>query len=624
MATKQFFHDIDLVKVGQLVDARIQNVTDAEESALAAQLAGQSAGLVVYNTTVETLKIWDGGTPGAFRSVSSDIDGDIIFKGTINPTNLASVVSSAKKGHQFVVDVADPAMVIGGTSHKVEVGDIVLFTHEEGATVEATVFNRNIDAATTDQAGIVELATDAETSAGTSTTHAITPASFAGSQWATDIATNAVNISNNASEIDDLEAFVGEGTALDTTATTLADAVNELKGRADSADGEIDALEAFAGEGVTLKTTATTLATAINELVDADSDASDRSAAIEADVATLQTNTGDVTTLATDDKTSLVVAINELHGEIDQNASDIASNAAAIQSNASDIAANLQAITDNDSDILSLQGRIDQVEVQVDDLIDVSTQNLQVQIDANDADILTLQGRADADSDKISTLQSEMDAVEARATALELADSAQDVRLDALETEQSAQAGRLTFNEGEIDTLQAEVGTIGSLATTATDLVSAINEIHGEADALDVRLTAAEGDVDDLEAAVGTIGDLSADFDATDLVGAVNELQAEIIANDGDITALQGRATVLEARDNIGSFVLPVTIQKNAVNTVTHNLGLVDVKGFTSNVIDSDGHQISVDIVAKDANTIEIYSLATVDATVTVMGKIPA
>ena len=515
-------------------------------------------------------------------------------------------------------------MVIGGTSHKVEVGDIVLFTHEEGATVEATVFNRNIDAATTDQAGIVELATDAETSAGTSTTHAITPASFAGSQWATDIATNAVNISNNASEIDDLEAFVGEGTALDTTATTLADAVNELKGRADSADGEIDALEAFAGEGVTLKTTATTLATAINELVDADSDASDRSAAIEADVATLQTNTGDVTTLATDDKTSLVVAINELHGEIDQNASDIASNAAAIQSNASDIAANLQAITDNDSDILSLQGRIDQVEVQVDDLIDVSTQNLQVQIDANDADILTLQGRADADSDKISTLQSEMDAVEARATALELADSAQDVRLDALETEQSAQAGRLTFNEGEIDTLQAEVGTIGSLATTATDLVSAINEIHGEADALDVRLTAAEGDVDDLEAAVGTIGDLSADFDATDLVGAVNELQAEIIANDGDITALQGRATVLEARDNIGSFVLPVTIQKNAVNTVTHNLGLVDVKGFTSNVIDSDGHQISVDIVAKDANTIEIYSLATVDATVTVMGKIPA
>ena len=67
--------------------------------------------------------------------------------------------------------------------------DVVLFTHEEGATVDATVFNRNIDAATTDVAGIVELATVAETfcrySAGD---RAITPASFAGSQYATDIA----------------------------------------------------------------------------------------------------------------------------------------------------------------------------------------------------------------------------------------------------------------------------------------------------------------------------------------------------------------------------------------------------------------------------------------------------
>jgi predicted nucleic acid-binding Zn-ribbon protein len=619
MATKQFFHDIDLVKVGQLVDARIQNVTDAEESALAAQIVGQSAGLVIYNTTTQTLKIWDG--IDTFRSVSSDIDGDIVFQGTINPTNVAAKVAAAKKGHQFVVDVAGD-LTIGSTTHTVEVGDIVLFTEDAGASVEATVFNRNIDAATTDQAGIVELATDAETSAGTSTTHAITPASFAGSQWAADIAQNTVDIAANASEIDDLEAFVGEGTSLDTTATTLADAVNELKGRADAADGEIDDLEAFAGEGVTLKTTATTLATAINELVDADSDASDRSAAIEADVATLQTNTGDVTTLATDDKTSLVVAINELHGEIDQNASDIASNAAAIQSNASDIAANLQAITDNGSDIDALTIRVDQVEIDLNQVVNNSAVNLQTQIDGNDADILELQGRADADSDKISTLQSEMDAVEARATALELADSAQDVRLDALETEQSAQAGRLTFNEGEIDTLQAEVGTIGSLATTATDLVSAINEIHGEVDLLDGRMGDAETDIVNLETAVGTIGDLSADFVATDLVGAVNELQAEIIDNDSDIADLQGRATVLEARDNIGSYTTTMNLATGAVNPVNHGLSLAAANGFVANVIDSDGHQISVDIEATSVNAIGISTLAPVsNVTVTVMGK---
>ena len=34
MATKQFYHSIDLVKIGQLVDARFQNVTDTEEQAL--------------------------------------------------------------------------------------------------------------------------------------------------------------------------------------------------------------------------------------------------------------------------------------------------------------------------------------------------------------------------------------------------------------------------------------------------------------------------------------------------------------------------------------------------------------------------------------------------------------
>ena len=212
MATKQFFHDIDLVKVGQLVDARIQNVSDGEESALASSLSGSNAGLVVYNTTTTTLKIWDG---SEFKSVSSDIDGDIVFKGVINPTNLASKVSGAKKGFQFVADVAAD-LVIGGTTHTVEVGDVVLFTHDEGATVDATVFNRNIDAATTDVAGIVELATVAETSAGTAGDRAITPASFAGSQYAADRITQnrEIDIGENDTDIAGLKTFTGEGTTL--------------------------------------------------------------------------------------------------------------------------------------------------------------------------------------------------------------------------------------------------------------------------------------------------------------------------------------------------------------------------------------------------------------------------
>lgn len=615
MATKQFFHDIDLVKIGQLRDARIQNVTDAEESALASSLSGANAGLVVYNTSSTTLKIWDG---SVFKSVSSDIDGDIVFKGTINPTNLAAKVAAAKKGHQFVADVAAD-LVIGGDTHTVEVGDVVLFTEDAGASVEATVFNRNIDAATTDQAGIVELATAAETSAGTSATHAITPASFSGSSWATRISDAELAITANASEIDDLEAFAGEGTPL-SIGSTLADAVNQLKVRADAADGEIDDLEAFAGEGDTLKTQATTLSTAINELVDADSDASDRSAAIEADVATLQTDLGAKGSLDTDDKTSLVVAINELHGEIDANAVSIAANAASINSNATNIAANTQAIVDNDSDILSLQGRVTQVETDLQNSVATDVAALQAQIDANDSDVINLQSQIASNDVEISTLQTEMDAVEGRATALESRATTLESEMDAAEVRLDSAESRLTVNEGDIDALEAAVGTVGDLDTTATDLVAAINEIHGEADAIDGRMSTAETEIQALEDQAG-----SATLTTTSqtLSGAVNELKGRADGADADIATLEGRADVLEARDNIGSFATEMSLAANgSANVVTHNLGLDDQYGFVVNVLDSDGSQISVDIEANDTDSFKIFSLVPVTGVkVTVMGK---
>lgn len=616
MATKQFFHDIDLVKVGQLVDARIQNVSDAEESALASSLSGSNAGLVVYNTTTTTLKIWDG---SAFRSVSSDIDGDIVFKGVINPTNLASKISGAKKGFQFVVDVATDALVIGGTSHEVEVGDVVLFTHEEGATVEATVFNRNIDAATVERAGIVELATVAETTDGTAGDRAITPASFRGSRWANDIDQNRVDIDANDAAIAGLKTFTGEGTSLSTTASDLAAAVNELVSRADSADGEVNALEAFAGEGVTLATTATTLATAINELVGVDSDASARSAAIEANVATLQTDVGAKASLVTDVKSSLVAAINELHGEIDQNATNIASNSAAIQSNATDIAANLAAIQGNDSDIAALDSRVTQVETDLQNSVATDVASLQAQIDGNDSDVISLQSQITANDGEIATLQTEMDAVEGRATSLEGRATTLETEMDAAEGRLDAAEGRLTVNEGDIDALEAAVGSVGALGTTATNLVAAINEIHFEVDAIDGRMSTAESEIQALEDQAGTE---TLTTTSQTLSGAVNELKGRADTAASDITTLEGRADVLEARDNIGSFSDTVTLTENTVFTLNHGLGLAAATGFVVNVLDSDNSQISVDIAAKDANSIELSSLVTISGVkVTVMGK---
>ena len=616
MAIKQFYHSIDLVKIGQLVDARFQNVTDTEEQALVdGGLSGENAGLVIYNTTTSTLKIWSG---TEFRSVSSDIEGDIVFKGVINPTNLASKISDAKKGFQFVADVAAD-LVIGGTSHEVEVGDVVLFTHEEGATVEATVFNRNIDAATTDVAGIVELATVAETTDGTAGDRAITPASFRGSRWANDIDQNRVDIDANDAAIAGLKTFTGEGTSLSTTASDLAAAVNELVSRADSADGEVNALEAFAGEGVTLATTATTLATAINELVGVDSDASARSAAIEANVATLQTDVGNTASLETDVTTSLVAAINELHTEINQNNSSVTDNSAAIQSNADGIAANLAAIQGNDSDITALDTRVTDVETALLNSVAGDVSNLQTQIDDNDSDITSLQSQITANDGELATLQTEMDSAERRLTSVEIRATTLETEMDAAEVRLDSAESRLTVNEGDIDTLESAVGTVADLNTTATDLVAAINEIHDEADGIELRLSTAETEIQALEDQAGTETLTTV---SQILSGAVNELKGRTDNADSDITSLEGRADVLEARDNIGSFSDTITLTGNTVFTLNHGLNLASASGFVVNVLDSDNSQISVDIGAKDVNSIELSSLVTISGIkVTVMGK---
>ena len=609
-AKKQFYHDIDLVKVGQLVDARIQNLTSAEISTLADELDADNIGLVVFDTTINTLRIWDG---TAFSNVSADIEGDIIFKGVINPTNADSVEKA--KGYQYVVDT-EGQMTFGGTTHDVEVGDIVLFT----SATEATVFNRNIDAASTEAAGIVEIATQAEVDDRTDTSRVITPATLANSWLASDVAQNTQDISDNATDITSLQNFTGEGTPLSTAADDLAEAINELVLRADSDTAEIDALEAFVGEGIPLSTNASDLAGAVNELKGRADSADSRMTSTEGDVSSLQTFTGEGTPLDTvaDD---LAAAINELHGEVVANDSDIAANAASIESNANAIAANTAAIEANDSDIAALDVRITSVEASIGDRVDSDIAALQAQVTSNDTDITGIIARLDSDDADIATLKGEMDAAEGRLDVNEGDIDALEVRMDSAESRLTAAEGRLTVNEGDIDDLEAAVGTIGSLATTATDLVAAINELHGEINSNDTDIAQNASDISSLQNFTGE-GVVTLATDATTLSGAVNELQAEIEGNDSDIAALSGRLDVLEARDHIKVHNSTVAVTAGVPRPVSHNLGLASAANFVVNVMDSDNSQISVDIDAVDANTINIRSL--VDLTgvkVTVMGK---
>lgn len=168
MAIKQFYHDIDLVNVGQLVGARLQNVSSSAMATLAEQLGANNKGLTVYNTSDNRIYVYNG---TGFDPFQIDVAGDIKFRGVINAGNAAEVEKVS--GYQYVVDAAGTLSASGVTffpSAEVEVGDQVLFT----SATEAYVLQRNDVQATETTLGNVALATQAEVNAGTNDTDAIT------------------------------------------------------------------------------------------------------------------------------------------------------------------------------------------------------------------------------------------------------------------------------------------------------------------------------------------------------------------------------------------------------------------------------------------------------------------
>lgn len=169
-AIKQYYHDLDLVKVGQLLNTRIHNVTTVERSALAATLGVANVGLQVYDTDLKTPYYWDGTT---FTGVAATVEGDVIFKGII--TDLSDPVGvEPVSGYQYIIDANGTLTITGVTitpNNVVEQGDTLLFT----SPTTAYVFQRNDAQATETVLGNVTLATQAEVNAGTNATDAVTP-----------------------------------------------------------------------------------------------------------------------------------------------------------------------------------------------------------------------------------------------------------------------------------------------------------------------------------------------------------------------------------------------------------------------------------------------------------------
>jgi hypothetical protein len=125
-------------------------VTTAERNSLGTTFTNGTPtdhiGLQVWDTTIDAPYVWDG---SAWVRDALVVNGDVIFQGTINPTNSASVEKVT--GYQYVVDTAGTLPNEGGTityspSANVEIGDMVLFT----SATEATVLQRNLEDALVD------------------------------------------------------------------------------------------------------------------------------------------------------------------------------------------------------------------------------------------------------------------------------------------------------------------------------------------------------------------------------------------------------------------------------------------------------------------------------------------
>jgi hypothetical protein len=173
MASKQYFHDLDLLKIGQLVNFRVHNVTQGEADALLATLTVENTGLTVYNTSTKQLEVFDG---VVFVPQAANIAGDLIFKGPVDAAIPLDTQVEPVVGYQYVV-VSPGTLTLDGVSFNVAdvtPGDVFFFV----TSTDAFVIQRNDNNATELVDGNVRLATSAEVLEGGNATKAVTPATL--------------------------------------------------------------------------------------------------------------------------------------------------------------------------------------------------------------------------------------------------------------------------------------------------------------------------------------------------------------------------------------------------------------------------------------------------------------
>ncbi len=202
------------------------------------------------------------------------------------------------------------------------------------------------------------------------------------------------------------------------------------------------------------------------------------------------------------------------------------------------------------TDLTTLEGRVDYIVSNEDGAaLDSLTEIVSAFQDA-DSD---LTGVISANSGRLTTVEGRATSLETRSTDLEARATAVEGRATALETEQVVQNGRLNVNESDIDDLETKQGS-ATLATVATNVSDAINEIHAE---LDVEA----GNVDvlqsEMDVAEGRLDGHDSDFTA---------IQGRATSVEGRATVLEGRATALETKQGSATLATVATNVSDAIN----------------------------------------------------------
>lgn len=175
MAEREFYTDINLVKVGQLRDFRVHNLTTTERNTLAATLGAANEGLHVWDTDLKLQYYWNG---SSFVQGVGIVAGAMSYKGTI--TSATTAPAGFEVGYVYVWDAEPATLTWAGQTFNpdalVQRGDQIIY---RGSNVW-DIFQADLNPSSETDAGYIRIATTSETNTGTDNTTAVSPAKLQG------------------------------------------------------------------------------------------------------------------------------------------------------------------------------------------------------------------------------------------------------------------------------------------------------------------------------------------------------------------------------------------------------------------------------------------------------------